>query len=166
MKYIILILMFMGSAQAWDGEIGIGESKFTARPDGVWYQQPFPHELHMTSPSAVLGITGYIEDGYRYRLGYKYLGQVTSTALAVGSDAVYSQYGGAASTKMPLSLWLGKGHVNLLYATVAPEYRISGLIVYPEIGITPNQGRLGKNRRKVIRAPLLAPGKDQKKKGQ
>ena len=135
-KLTLLSLLLSTSAQAWDGEIGIGISKFTSQPDGIWYQSPFAHQINLTSPSASIGITGMIFDDLRFHIGYKYLGQVTSKALAVGNDAIYNQYGAQANKHMALSTWLGKGQVNMLYATIAPEWKRGNWTIYTETGVT------------------------------
>ena len=91
-------------------ELAVGYSNFSHQPDGVWYQEPFPHTLVTRSPNFAIGAA--TKD---YRFGYEYFGRVTTSALATASDADYNLNG--ANAKWPLSHWYGEGKVEGLYAS-------------------------------------------------
>lgn len=132
----ILIAFLALPVFAADFEMAIGESKFNSQPNGVWYQNGFAHSLDLTSPSVSLGATGYATDWMRWHAGYTYLGSTSSSAIAVSSDAAYAKYGANAGKYWPTSHWYGSGDLNLLYATLAPEYKSGDLTFALEAGFT------------------------------
>lgn len=136
MLRFILLFAISFNCFAMDGEISVGETHFAHPPDGLWYQQPFPHDIQLNSPSIALGISDYVSDGIRYHAGYRYLGRVTSNAQAVASDALYAKYGASAGNHIAMATWIGQGNVNMLYATLAPEYRVGDWTFAVEGGFT------------------------------
>ena len=109
-----------------------GVSQFTPHGDGVWYQEAFPHKLHMTSPSL-----GLRYDGDGWTAGYMHIGRVTSDALAValdgriaGDGGYYSATKGCNGPCWPLSTWRGKGEVQGLFLgltrPISPEWTVEG----------------------------------------
>lgn len=134
--FLVLLMLVSGSTQAVDFEIGAGRTQFSAQQDGVWYQNPFPYDLELQSNSVSLGITDYVQPGWRYRAGWWYVGRATSSALAVGADAVYAAYGKEAGQHYPLTHWYGQGTVNELYATVGPEWQVGSFTLAAEGGFT------------------------------
>ncbi len=136
-KYLWLALFAIPSqAGALDGEVSVGATVFQKQPDGVWYQSPFPHSLHMASASGAIGVADYLTENVRFHFGYRYLGHVSSEALAVADDAVYAKYGADASKHLVLGTWVGYGSVNMIYATLAPEYRYGAWRFAVELGGT------------------------------
>ena len=132
----LVAAMCLGSADAADFEVSVGESKFASQPNGTWYQNGFAHDLALTSPSLSIGATGYVNDWMRWHSGYMYLGDASSNAIAVSSDAAYAKYGANAGKYWPTSHWYGNGSINMLYATVAPEYKDGDFTFAVEAGFT------------------------------
>ena len=97
----LVAAMCLGSANAADFEVSAGESKFASQPNGTWYQNGFAHDLDLTSPSLSIGATGYVNDWMRWHAGYMYLGDASSNAIAVSSDAAYAKYGANAGKYWP-----------------------------------------------------------------
>lgn len=97
-------------------QIALGASQFTTGPDGVWYQKEFEHHIETRSAAGAIGI-----NGDNWRLGYQYLGRVTSSALASASDADHG---------WPLSHWYGHGSVDGFYAAWVPKYVEIGAYAY------------------------------------
>lgn len=126
----LLIIWPACSANAADIELAVGRSQFTVIADGNWYQDPFPHSINLVSPSIAIGITDYVTDAIRYHAGYRYLGAVRSDAQAVASDPYYHKYGADAAKYLKLGRWTGYGSVNMIYASLAPEYRANNGITY------------------------------------
>ena len=134
--FAVLALIATVPVQAANFEMAVGESEFNSQPNGVWYQNGFAHSLGLNSPSLSIGATGYATDWMRWHAGYTYLGQASSTAIAVSSDAIYAKYGGNSAKYWPVSHWNGSGDVNLLYATLAPEYKSGDFTFAIEAGFT------------------------------
>jgi hypothetical protein len=125
-----LLLAFLTALIIWaaidyalgaEFEMSVGKSTFQVQRDGTWYQQPFQHEIDLTSSAWAIGMTGKLSDSIRWRAGYAYLGTVSSNAQAVTSDAAYAKYGANAGLYSPMYTWIGTGQVREVYATIAPE---------------------------------------------
>lgn len=107
-----------------------GVSKFTPQHDGIWYQDPFPHQLNMISPSYGFRVDGKKNsDDWSFGIGYMNLGKVTSSAKAVALDGMVPGDGGYnASTKScngpcwPLSQWNGSGNVQGVFGAATKHY--------------------------------------------
>lgn len=138
MRYLFLLLLC--SSTAWAGvEVGIGDTFMRAQQDGVYYQNGFPHRLNMHSPAVDLAYANYVLPWMRYRVGYQYLGRVTSNAWVVNSDWAYGAYGaGAMQHVAGLKMYnmTGVGTVQELYVTLAPEYKFEDYAFFIEAGPT------------------------------
>lgn len=88
-----------------DFDAAIGLTQFDRHQDGIWYQQPYPHDIDLRSASLRMGI---VVD--RWRFGAEYLGSVHSTALAKASDHAYLH-----GRTYPLSSWYGQGRTYGAY---------------------------------------------------
>lgn len=132
MKRILLTIGLFLCCSAYAGEFTmlLGDSHFTPQSDGTWWQQPFPHDLKMNSPSLGLRYdTVQNDEGWSFGVGYMNLGRISSTALAVALDGKVSGDGGYnATTKAcngpcwPVSHWNGRGSVNGLFGIVSKHY--------------------------------------------
>lgn len=119
----------------------IGGSHFTPHSDGVWYQEAFPYELKLTSPSLGLRIDKQITPALGIGAGVLHLGKVSSSAIATGIDGlVAGDRGYNPNTKTCngpcgyLSHWYGSGSVTGLFAvgsyTRGPWSADAGLFLY------------------------------------
>lgn len=91
-------------------QLSLGLSHAGGQDPGIWYMDgpQYPHELHLTSPAAGIGLAGP-----HWRAGYQYLGKFTSDARAIASDD--PALIGCAPRCYPLSAWHGAGKVGGLY---------------------------------------------------
>jgi hypothetical protein len=136
-KFILLFVISF-NCFALDGEFSIGETVFQKQENGYWYQDGFQHTLNMESPSVALGITDKFYNHFRYHMGYRYLGHVSTIAQCMGSDALYAVYQKTGNNPLKLGTYYGNGSVNQLYFTAGPEFNFGdwhtgiegGLIVY------------------------------------
>ncbi len=137
MKALALILLLPVAANAADLELAVGETFFHPQHEGIWYQAGFPAQLNLNSPSLSIGGTGYATSWMRWHAGYTYLGSTSSEAVAVGSDAAYAKWGAEATQHgYNAAHWSGSGNVNMLYATLAPEYKSGAWTFSVEGGFT------------------------------
>lgn len=136
MYKFIFILLFIPIPSLAAIEIEVGQTSFMPQQDGVWYQNQFPHDLDLSSPSFSIGFTDKFNPWLRWHTGYSYLGKVTTYALAVPSDDLYFQHGANADEYIPVAHWYGEGYVQQLYFTLAPEAKISNFILAFEGGFT------------------------------
>jgi hypothetical protein len=130
---ILLLLVAVGPALAENGklEVSIGQSSFAVQPDGIWYQEPFPHSLHTEAPNFSVGYVSEFSSNLRLRVGYAYLGRITSTATVVNSDWAYDAYGVGVLQHIgqptpdvgaiAMFTCVGRGTVQELYAVVQPQ---------------------------------------------
>jgi len=128
-RVILAVLLAAGAAQAAEIKGGVGLTRFGAQPNGTWYQQEYPHKLHLTSPSFKLGLT----DTYgstRWHVGAEWVGKYGSQAEAKASD--YAYFG---KTEYPLSHWVGTGRAAGLYAMAGPEYQLGSWTIHPQAGV-------------------------------
>lgn len=116
------------SCQAADFEVGIGLTSFGQAYNGTWYQDGYPHDLHLKSQSFKLGITESV-GRWRWHAGLEWLGRYSSTAEAVASDYAYTN-----NTPYPVSHWVGKGQVYGMYLSAGPQFQLAGLTVHPLFG--------------------------------
>lgn len=129
-------------AQSWfQFEAGIGESFFSTRGNGVWYQEGFPYSLKLNFPAIEAGITGdlYQRDywGISYHLDYVWLGRVSSDAWAT-SDENYDQTRHtcirACTGSNRLARFVGTGTAQGVYLTIEPHLDYKGWRLGVEAG--------------------------------
>lgn len=129
------ILLLASTAHAVDFELSGGISKYQQSDNGTWWQNPFPNSFEMTTTSFGIGVTDYLTDAVRWRVGYTHLGNVSSYAEAVGNDNNYNGVDGCVGPCMLMSHWYGKGYAQGIYATLAPEYSFGKVKVFVEGGL-------------------------------
>lgn len=134
-KILILFLLLPLSAGA-EVELSVGYTQFGKQENGYWYQDGFAHTLNMSSPSASIGITDKFYERYRYHVGYKYLGHVSTTAQCMGSDALYASYQRTGRNPLKLGTFTGDGSVNELYFTAGPEFNSGDWHIGLEAGLS------------------------------
>lgn len=134
MKYLALVLACPGLALA-GVEVGVGVSHFSHQPDGFWYQKEAgPYDLTLNSPSVSLGWRQAIHPNWAVRIGYEYLGQVKSSAVATASDLNYEAFRQGKEPLWRLSHWYGKGDVQGVYFTLQPQRTFGDYTLYGELG--------------------------------
>lgn len=130
MRYAALLMLFCSQCFAGEIMLDLGATHFSQAGNGIWYQEGFPYDLHMTSPSVALKYyTDKSEDGWQFGAGYDYIGKATSSALAVGEDWNYNansptHCNGAC---LPLSHWYGSGEVDGVF--IAARKNIDSWII-------------------------------------
>ena len=127
------MLLMASTAQAVDFEASIGRTEYTKSDNGIWYQNGFYNDFSDGATSYSLGFTGYAYESVKWHAGYANLGQVASYALAV-PDA---QYNGVNGCYAPCTLdqYIGKGSIEGIYITLAPEMQFGKAKVFVEGGI-------------------------------
>ena len=122
MKYLLMLLILLsGHTQALD--VGVGYT-MTAKPkDGLWYQKHFENDINSDSPSAHIGLRFHATDKLDLIIGYKYMGEFTSDAMASSSDENYAQWQKGEAEIWPLARWEGSGKVHGLYANAEYNFK-------------------------------------------
>ena len=133
-KLLLVLLTFFSTLVHSEVEVGVGVSSFTKNSNGFWYQDGFDHTLKMNYPNISIGGNWSVHPNLNVRLGYQYLGKVTSTALASASDENYAQWQQGKEKIWPLSRWNGSGDVQGLYLTLNPSYRYGPYVFQGEVG--------------------------------
>ncbi len=124
---LIFIALIAGHTQALELDVGIGYTQ-TAKPvNGYWYQDGFDHKLNDTSPSAHIGLRFHATDKLDLIIGYKYMGEFSSDAMASSSDANYAAWQKGDEDIWPLARWEGSGKVHGFYGTA--EYNFDHFFV-------------------------------------
>lgn len=129
MKTIIaaaLVAAFCTTAEAVDIELSGGYSKLTKGDNGIWYQDPFPSTIRLTSYSGSLGVRFNKEDNNYWRAGYMYLGRGNSEAEATASDENYNPNNPPTYCNgkcWDMSHWYGHGTVQGLYISKVLGFR-------------------------------------------
>lgn len=130
MKTIIAIFLalFALGAQAIDFEVGLGQTHFTRPVNGLWWEEGWWNEWNTKSNSAYIGVTDTLDWNSRYftrmrwRIGYQYLGQISSTAL-VTNDGEYNGVNGCVPSGCTSMVKMKtEGSVRGVMATLAPEW--------------------------------------------
>lgn len=127
---MVFLALACGMAQAGEVTVEVGATHFTPQSDGTWWQDAFPHELKMNSPSLGLRYdTSQDDAGWSFGGGYMNLGRVSSSAQAVALDGAKPNDGGYNSSLKgcngpcwPLSQWNGHGSVDGFFGVVSKHY--------------------------------------------
>ena len=124
----IILSFFILTAQAMSFETALGVSQFNYAHDGsTWYQDPFPHTLHLTSPSLSIGASQRIWH-INWHAGWQFLGDVRSHATATtGPDFDFTHY--------PTATFIGAGTVRGFYTNAEYEWGVRGYTVGAGLGI-------------------------------
>lgn len=119
MKYILILSLLLTSltASAVELDIGIGYTRTAMPANGLWYQKEFKHSIDRDSPSAHIGLRFQATDNINLIIGYKYLGEFSSDAMASSSDHNYYAFQRGEEDIWPLARWEGKGNVQGIYGT-------------------------------------------------
>lgn len=112
-------------------EAGIGGSAYQRGPDGLWIQDGFEHDLHLTAPAIEAGLTGNIYQASRWGVSwhadYVWLATVHTQGLATPSDANYNlQTKSCNGSCWPMANYLGSGHNSGFILTLEPHYDYAG----------------------------------------
>lgn len=137
--FIALMLLWLskvGDVEAAEIEIIAGQSTYQKSDNGIFYQNGFENEFQLKSSSIGIGFTDYLTESIRYHAGYMNLGNVSSYAKALPTDANYNPgTSGCNGECLPLAQWHGSGKVEGLYYTVAPELILGKWKVFIEGGV-------------------------------
>ena len=118
MRIILAALLFALATLTYAGEITVaaGVSRSSPHGDGIWYQDPFPHYLHLNSAAATVRWDAPVNDDWSMGFGYAYLAKISSSAKANALDGRFAgDHGYNASTRgcngtcLPLSQYNGAG---------------------------------------------------------
>lgn len=131
LAFLVLGLFMAVAAAAQGFTAQLGASQFTAHGDGVWWQEPFTHQLNMRTPSVGLRYDtapgGPL--GLSYAVGYMNLGKVTTAAQAVALDGAAPGDGGYNPATRAcngecwrLSNWFGSGSVQGVYGAASKAF--------------------------------------------
>jgi hypothetical protein len=139
-KYLILLLLLSTTSFAQTLEAGVGVSRYLDGMDGWWYQQPFPHQLHLAAPAVEIGLTGSAftlgADDVAWHLDWAYLGSVHTKALAVTSDANYNPHTHQCYKPCwPLAEFDGSGHSHGIVGTLEPLWTVGEYQIGVELGV-------------------------------
>lgn len=132
---LIAALLITSSANAIDFEIGIGQTDYQRSPNGIWWQNGFDHSFDLRANSINLGVSDYVTESIKWRVGYTHLGTVSSWALAV-PDAQYNMVNGCHSPSLcELDQYIGKGSIEGIYLTMSPEMKIGSVKLFMDAGL-------------------------------
>lgn len=108
-------------------EAGVGASLYSKGPDGLYFQQPFPHEMRLEVPAFEVGFTGPLYQrgdwGVDWHADWAWLGSVKTTAMAVPLDDNYNTAMKACNGPcLPLAKYVGSGHAQAFMLALEPHY--------------------------------------------
>jgi hypothetical protein len=113
-------------------EIGAGVSRYSAQGDGTWWQEGMEHDLGLSAPVLMLGLTGplYIREswGIDWHVDYVSLGHVSSQCECTPDDADYNTHTHQLqmSHPVPNANFVGNGNAQGIAFTLEPYFRYSG----------------------------------------
>lgn len=107
----LLLLALCVSAQAQTLSVGVGKTFGNTQGSGTWWQKEYPGGIDKNANSATLRFDSKATNGWSAGIGYTYIGNFNSDALAVASDWAYEQ-----NKPYPLSRWIGNQHMDSLFA--------------------------------------------------
>jgi hypothetical protein len=125
-KTLLAALLILPSiALATDFGIGVGYSKYNQNEDGIWYQEPYRHDIQTKDMSLTLEVRYSVRDYLDLKFGYSHLGDIKSDALAAGDDKFYDPVRHACVGKCwdKPSRWIGSGNVQGFYLLASPKYK-------------------------------------------
>lgn len=132
--FFIAIMLFSASAQAVDIDAAIGRAHFERSDNGTWWQTPFAEQWPQSTASWSLGISDELTPSLRWTAGYANLGVIESYGEAVG-DEIWSATNGCTTGPCPApDKWYGKGSVDGVYFTIAPQMTRDNITYSAEIG--------------------------------
>lgn len=108
---LLLSLLSPAFGNAAQVEVGTGISKAQTNGDGTWYQNAFPHSISLRSPVFLLGITGKLSPHLRWHLDAVDLGSYRVNSWDTPNDANYNPGRGYKGNPLPLTNYIGSGHV-------------------------------------------------------
>jgi len=125
MKYIIILALFLAchTTSAIDLDVGIGYTMTKDPKNGYWYQKGFDNSIDSDSPSAHIGLRFHTTDNLDLIIGYKYIGEFSSDAMASSSDLNYKEWQNGEAEIWPLARWEGAGKVHGLYGTAEYNFK-------------------------------------------
>lgn len=125
-------------------ELGAGVASYSAMADGVWYQQGMQHNLGLSAPVLMLGLTGplYTREswGVDWHINYVSLGHVSSQCECTPDDANYntSTHSLVANPRaVPNANFVGNGNAQGIALTVEPYFRYRTWRLGVEAGLFP-----------------------------
>lgn len=136
MKYILAILLMISSnAYSVDFDVSIGQAMWTRSDNGTWWQTPFKATWPNNTVSYSLGISNKIKPWLRWNIGYTNLGIISSYGQAVGDDVYISTNGCTTGSCPEPDEWYGKGSVDGVYFTLAPQFTFHNITYSTELGV-------------------------------
>lgn len=143
--FIFLLLMLLwlskvGDAEGAEMELSAGRSNYTTSENGTWWQEGREHHIENHANSYAIGLTDYLAESIRWRVGYANLGQQSVWAIAT-SDPDYNGSGCIANPCAQNAVVITKGHVEGIYFTIAPEYQYKDVKLFVEAGLWAYQAR-------------------------
>lgn len=126
-------------------EMGAGAARYSAQPDNTWYQQGMQHDLGLSAPVLMLGLTGPIYTreswGVDWHIDYVSLGHVSSQCECTPVDADYSTATHSLIKPMPVNVpnanFVGNGNAQGVALTVEPYFRYRKWRFGVEAGLFP-----------------------------
>ena len=115
-------------SNAFDIEIGTGETHYKTAHDGLWYQSQFQNELDLKTVPWSVGISKKI-DNLRYRAQILSLGGVYTSGVWASDD---DHYPGSKATAVYIGK--GKGSASGIVLSVSRDVNIFNLPLYAEAG--------------------------------
>lgn len=142
MKFLYLLLMIPGLAMATNLELGIGQSSYTIRSDGTWYQLGNPHAIDRQSPAFKIGLTGNLWDdklGADWHIDYANLGHLRSTCECTTLDSLYDMkaHRMLVPAPYPTAKYVGSGVADGIKLAISPYVHAGSWKIGGEVGLFP-----------------------------
>lgn len=132
-KLLAAILLITSTAQAVEFEFSVGQTVYDKSANGQWYQEGLDYKHSLQTNAIGFAFTDYLTDGVRWRVGYINLGEMLSSALAT-TDANYNGSNGCIGACVEKAMFIGRGSVEGIYLTVAPELQVGKVKLFAEAG--------------------------------
>lgn len=145
--YVFWALFFSAycvNSNASEITVGVGQSLYLDRGNGIWYQNGFQHDLDLKSNVWSITVSDNITDGLDWDVGFISLGTVHSNAIATPSDANYNGATGSCVGKCwPLSNFVGEGKSSGFTLDLSPFTYVHGFKIAGYLGLYVNRSTWG-----------------------
>jgi len=132
---VLEVVLGLGVAHAATLEIGLGQSR-AHTTNSVWYEDGLPHQLSITPPAYMLGVTGDWTPSVAWHADFVDLGRMSVDSWDVPNDrAQYDWQHGGCNGKCPnLVHVIGSGQVLGMAFTAEPHMDFDGAQIGVEAG--------------------------------
>lgn len=122
-KLLAFVLLLPSISMATELEIGLGQSSYNLRSDGIWYQLGNPHTLNTHSQAFQIGLQGEWTNNLDWHVDYVNLGRLSSSCECATMDDLYDAKVHHMIGEGPMARYIGSGSAQGIKLALAPYFR-------------------------------------------